>query len=176
MKDRPLLMIPGPIEFDPDVILAMGRPGTSHVAPDFIELFGAALEKMREVWLAPSGQPFIMSGSGTLAMDMAASNLVEAGDAALVISTGYFGERYAELLKRYGAGVTLLSYPPGGGPDFIEIEKEIQRKKYKLMTFTHVDTSTAVRVNPEPMGQLGRKYGILTILDGTCSNWVVLNT
>ena len=169
MKDRPLLMIPGPIEFDPDVILAMGRPGTSHVAPGFIELFGAALEKMREVWLAPSGQPFIMSGSGTLAMDMAASNLVEAGDAALVISTGYFGERYAELLKRYGAGVTLLSYPPGGGPDFIEIEKEIQRKNYKLMTFTHVDTSTAVRVNPEPMGQLGRKYGILTILDGVCS-------
>ncbi len=169
MKDRPLLMIPGPIEFDPDVILAMGKPGTSHVDPDFIELFGSALEKMRDVWLAPSGQPFIMSGSGTLAMDMAASNLVEEGDAALVISTGYFGGRYAELLKRYGASVTLLSSPPGEVPDILEIEKELQRKKYKVLTFTHVDTSTAVKVDPEPMGQLGRTYGILTILDGVCS-------
>ncbi len=169
MKDRPLLMIPGPIEFDPDVILAMGKPGTSHVAPDFIEQFGSALEKIREVWLAPSGQPFIMSGSGTLAMDMAGSNLLEAGDAALVISTGYFGERYAELLKRYGASVTLIPSPPGEVPDVVEVENELQRKKYKLLTFTHVDTSTAVKVNPEPMGQLGRKYGTLTILDGVCS-------
>ncbi len=169
MKNRPLLMIPGPIEFDPDVLMAMGKPGTSHVDPDFIELFGAALEKMREVWLAPAGQPFIMAGSGTLAMDMAASNLVEPGDAALVISTGYFGERYAELLKRYGASVTLLSSPPGEGPDVAQIGMELQQKKYKVLTFTHVDTSTAVKVNPEPLGQLGREHGVLTILDGVCS-------
>lgn len=169
MKDRPLLMIPGPIEFDPEVILAMGRPATSHVAPGFIEQFGSALEMMREVWLATSGQPFIMSGSGTLAMDMAASNLVEEGDAVLVVSTGYFGERYAELLKRYGAVVTLLSSPPGEVPDVGEIEDELQRKKYKLLTFTHVDTSTAVKVNPEPIGRLGLKYETLIILDGVCS-------
>ena len=166
MKNRPLLMIPGPIEFDPEVILAMGRQVTSHVAPGFIELFGSALEKMREVWLAPNGQPFIMAGSGTLAMDMAASNLVEEGDTVLVVSSGYFGERYAELLKRYGADVTLLASPPGEVPEAGKIEHELQRKKYKVLTFTHVDTSTAVKVDPEPMGQLGQKYGTLTILDG----------
>jgi alanine-glyoxylate transaminase/serine-glyoxylate transaminase/serine-pyruvate transaminase len=95
--------------------------------------------------------------------------LVEEGDAALVISTGYFGKRYAELLKRYGASVTLLSSPPGEVPDVMEIEKELQRKTYKVLTFTHVDTSTAVKVNPEPIGQLGHTYGTLTILDGVCS-------
>ncbi|MCK7539032.1 MAG: hypothetical protein MZV63_52930 [Marinilabiliales bacterium] len=41
------------------------------------------------------------------------SNLVEPGDSALVISTGYFGDRYADLLKRYGAEVTLLKAPVG---------------------------------------------------------------
>lgn len=169
MKDRPLLMIPGPIEFDPDVILAMGKPGTSHVAPDFIEVFGSALEKMRKVWISPSGQPFIMAGSGTLAMDMAASNLIEEGESALVVSSGYFGDRYAELLKRYGARVTVLSSPLGEIPDIVEIERELQNKEYTLLTFTHVDTSTAVRVNPEPIGKLGLKYGVLTILDGVCS-------
>lgn len=169
MKNRPLLMIPGPIEFDPDVIQAMAKPGTSHVAPDFIEIFGQALEEMRKVWLCPSGQPFIMAGSGTLAMDLAASNLIEEGDQALVVSTGYFGERYAELLKRYGAQVTVVSSSLGNDPELTEVEKELKKKSYKLMTFTHVDTSTAVRVNPESMGKLGKKYGILTILDGVCS-------
>lgn len=169
MKNRPLLMIPGPIEFDPDVILAMGKPGTSHVAPDFIEVFGSSLEKMRKVWLAPTGQPFIIAGSGTLAMDMAASNLIEEGDNALVISTGYFGDRYAELLKRYGAKVTVISSPIGDVPKIDEIEKELHKNDYKLLTFTHVDTSTAVRVDPEPIGKLGQKYDVLTVLDGVCS-------
>ena len=48
MKNRKLLMIPGPIEFDPDVMAAMSAPTTSHVAANFIELFGQALEKIRE--------------------------------------------------------------------------------------------------------------------------------
>ena len=43
MKNRTLLMIPGPIEFEPAVLAALGAPTTSHVAPDFIEVFGQAL-------------------------------------------------------------------------------------------------------------------------------------
>lgn len=162
-------MIPGPIEFEPEVMMAVGAPTTSHVAPDFIESFGHALEMMREVWLAPSGQPFIMAGSGTLAMDMAGANLVEPGDRALVISTGYFGDRYAELLRRYGAEVTMLNAPAGETVTPAAVEAELQRVRYKLMTFTHVDTSTAVRVDPEPLGALGEKYGVITVLDGVCS-------
>ncbi len=75
MKGRKLLMIPGPIEFEPEVLQAMGKPTESHVAPDFIETFGNSLELMREVWKSPKGQPFIVAGTGTLAMDMAAANL-----------------------------------------------------------------------------------------------------
>ena len=169
MKDRTLLMIPGPIEFEPAVLQALGAPTTSHVAPDFIEAFGQALERMREVWLCPSGQPFVVAGSGTLAMDLAGANLIEPGDKALVLSTGYFGERYAELLSRYNADVTVLSSPLGGTIDLEEVERELCANTYKLMTITHVDTSTGVRVDPQPLGALGQEYGVLTVLDGVCS-------
>ncbi|MGD9002069.1 MAG: alanine--glyoxylate aminotransferase family protein, partial [Anaerolineae bacterium] len=94
MKDRKLLMIPGPIEFSPEVLRAMGMATTSHVAPNFLQIFGQALERLREVFLAPKGQPFVVAGSGTLAMDMVAANLVEPGDAALVVNTGVFGDRF----------------------------------------------------------------------------------
>ena len=162
-------MIPGPIEFDPAVMRAMGAPTTSHVAPSFIESFGRSLAMMREVWMAPSGQPFIVAGTGTLAMDIAGANLTEPGDRALVVTTGYFGERYAELLKRYGAEVTVLKAETGGVVSPETIENELKKNSYKLMTFTHVDTSTAVLVDPKPIGELGQKYGVLTILDGVCS-------
>ncbi len=169
MKDRTLLMIPGPIEFEPAVLGALGAPTASHVAPDFIEVFGKALTGMRAVWKCPAGQPFIIAGSGTLAMEIPAANLLEPGESALVISTGYFGERYAEILKRYGANVTILRAPLGDIPDPDKIETELKKGGFKLLTFTHVDTSTAVRVDPEPIGRLGQKYGVLTILDGVCS-------
>lgn len=169
MKNRKLLMIPGPIEFEPEVLRAMGMATTSHVAPNFIEIFGKSLEMMREVWLAPNGQPFIVAGTGTLAMDMAAANLIEKGDNALVISTGYFGERFKDILDRYGANTTILEAPVGEVVSIDAIENELRSKPYKVLTMTHVDTSTGVLVDPEPIAQLARKYDVLSILDGVCS-------
>ncbi len=162
-------MIPGPIEFEPEVLQAMGAATTSHVAPNFINSFGNSLELMRKVWQSKNGQPFIIAGSGTLAMDMAAANLIEPNDNILVISTGYFGERYANICKRYGANVTILTTDVGGVVSLETIEKELSKVNYKLLTLTHVDTSTGVLVNPEPIAKLAQKYNTLSILDGVCS-------
>jgi alanine-glyoxylate transaminase/serine-glyoxylate transaminase/serine-pyruvate transaminase len=167
--ERKLLMIPGPIEFEPEVMEAMSIPTPSHVATDFIESFGNSLDMMKQVWMCPSGQPFVVAGTGTLAMDIAGANLIEPDDNALVVSTGYFGQRFANLLKRYGAKVTLLTAPLGDIVPMEEVEAALKQKKYKLMTFTHVDTSTAVLNDPKPFGALGKKYDVLTILDGVCS-------
>jgi alanine-glyoxylate transaminase/serine-glyoxylate transaminase/serine-pyruvate transaminase len=169
MKGRKLLMIPGPIEFDPVVMEAMGAATTSHVAPDFIEVFGQALERMRQVWLSSDGQPFIVAGSGTLAMDLAAANLVEPGDRALVINTGYFGDRMAAILERYGAQVDHLRAPLGDRPSTEEVAEALGRADYKVMAITHVDTSTAVLADVEKWAKLGRQQGTLTIVDGVCS-------
>ena len=170
MKGRQLLMIPGPIEFTPEVLRVMGMSTASHVAPNFIEVFGQALERMRNVWLCPTGQPFVIAGSGTLAMDIAGANLIEQGDRALVVNTGYFGDRYAELLERYGAQVTQVYAPAiGAAPSLEAVEDILKKADYKVMTVTHVDTSTAVGADVRGLAGLGRKYGVLIVLDGVCS-------
>ena len=170
MKDRKLLMIPGPIEFTPEVLRAMGMPTTSHVAANFIEAFGQALERLRQVFLCPGGQPFVVAGSGTLAMDMAAANLVEPGDKALVVNTGYFSDRFAAILERYGAAVTQVRAPAvGDAPSLGEVEAALQRSKPKLMTVTHVDTSTAVGADVKRLAALGREHGALVVVDGVCA-------
>ena len=162
-------MIPGPIEVDPSVLRAMGEVTTSHVAPNFIECFGNSIELMRKIWQAPNGQPFIIAGSGTLAMDMAVCNLIEPEENALVISTGYFGERYKNILTTYGAKVTVLQAEIGEIVPLEEIEKELSSKDYKLVTITHVDTSTGVLNDPQPIAEIAQKYNTLTILDGVCA-------
>ncbi len=169
MKGRKLLMIPGPIEFDPAVMEAMRAATTSHVALDFIEAFGQALERMRQVWLSPDGQPFVVAGSGTLAMDMAVANLVEPGDRALVINTGYFSDRMAAILERYGAQVDHVRAPLGDRPSIAQVETALNRADYKVMIITHVDTSTGVVADMEGWAGLNSQRGTLTIVDGVCS-------
>jgi alanine-glyoxylate transaminase/serine-glyoxylate transaminase/serine-pyruvate transaminase len=170
MKNRKLLMIPGPIEFTPEVLRAMGMPTTSHVAPNFIEVFGQALERLRQVFLCPSGQPFILAGTGTLAMDTAFSNLIEPGDKALVVNIGYFSDRSAAILERYGAAVNLVRPAAvGDAPSLEEVEAALKEGGHKLMAVTHVDTSTAVGTDVKSLAALGREYGALVVVDGVCA-------
>jgi alanine-glyoxylate transaminase/serine-glyoxylate transaminase/serine-pyruvate transaminase len=172
MKNRKLLMIPGPIEFDPDVLAAMSAPTTSHVAPNFIEIFGQVIEKTRKVFLADEanwkGQPFIVAGTGTLAMDIAAANLVEPGDKALQVVTGYFSDRFQTIMERYGAQVTRLEAPVGGRPELSEVENKL-KEGFKILAATHVDTSTGVINDIRGLAALSQKYGALLVVDGVCS-------
>jgi len=170
-EPRPLLMIPGPVELSPAVVAAAAAPPLSHTSPRLIEAFGTSIERMRQVWQADAAsQPFLLAGSGTLAMETAAANLIEPGDRALVLVTGYFSDRMAEIRRRCGAEVVELSAPVGTVPPLDEIRAALDRQgPFKALFATHVDTSTGVRVNPEPLCRLCREAGVLSVFDGVCA-------
>lgn len=169
-KSHKLLMIPGPIEFEPAVLAALAEPTPSHVAPDFIEVFGRVLDNLRTVFQAPAGQPFVLAGSGTLAMEAAVANLLEAGDRVLQINTGYFSDRMAAICERSGAIVTHVRAPAMGDvPALEEIEMALQQDHYTLMTITHVDTSTGVLTDVQRLAQMARSAHTLSVVDGVCS-------
>jgi alanine-glyoxylate transaminase/serine-glyoxylate transaminase/serine-pyruvate transaminase len=162
-------MTPGPIEFEPAVLQALGAPTNSHVGPEFLETFGQVLAKLRQVFFCPDGQPLALSGTGTLAMDCVAANLTEPGDRVLVVNTGYFSDRFAAMLERYGAAVTQARAPVGSRPSLEEVEAALARTAYKFMTVTHVDTSTGVLTDVRALAALARRYGTLIVVDGVCS-------
>jgi alanine-glyoxylate transaminase / serine-glyoxylate transaminase / serine-pyruvate transaminase len=167
----PLLMIPGPVEVSPAVLAAAAGPPPGHVSPRLLEAFGSSIERMRRVWQADAAsQPFIIAGSGTLAMEMAAANLIEPGDRALVVNTGYFSDRMVEILRRAGAGVIEVGAPVGGAPTIEEVRAAVGLGgTVKAFFATHVDTSTGVRVDPEPLCRLARQAGALAVFDGVCA-------
>lgn len=170
MTDRPLLMIPGPIEVSPAVLAAAAAPPRSHVAADFIEDFGTALARMREVWLAAAdAQPFVLAGSGTLAMEMAVANLIDRGDRAVIVNTGYFSDRMAEMVRRRGAAVSEVRAEPGAAPDLADVETALADGSAKALFATHVDTSTGVRVDARALAELARRHGVLSVFDGVCA-------
>jgi alanine-glyoxylate transaminase / serine-glyoxylate transaminase / serine-pyruvate transaminase len=169
-ETRPLLMIPGPVEVSPAVLAASSAPPPGHTSPRLIEAFGTSIERMRQVWRADeASQPFILAGSGTLAMEMAAANLVEPGDRILVVNTGWFSERMSEILGRAGAEVVEVQSPAGEAPTPEQVWEAFAHGPFKALFATHVDTSTGVRVDPEPLCSLAREAGILAVFDGVCA-------
>jgi len=163
-------MIPGPVEISPTVLAATSVPPPGHTSTRLIEAFGGSIERMRQVWQADAAsQPFLLAGSGTLAMEVAAANLVEPGDRALVINTGFFSERMAEILHRAGASVTELAPPLGEAPGTDQVREILRDGPFKALFATHVDTSTGVRIDPEPLCRLAREAGALAVFDGVCA-------
>ncbi|OLL22896.1 Alanine--glyoxylate aminotransferase 1 [Neolecta irregularis DAH-3] len=171
-KPHPLLMIPGPIEFSDEVLQANAHPSMSHVSPQFVEIFGSTLELLRKVFLAQtSAQPFIISGSGTLGWDFVAGNLVERDEHVLVLHTGYFADSFAECFETYGVRATQLKAPIGARPSLEEIECALKQNKYKIITITHVDTSTGVLSDVKGIAALVKNVSpeTLVVVDGVCS-------
>jgi alanine-glyoxylate transaminase/serine-glyoxylate transaminase/serine-pyruvate transaminase len=138
-----------------------------------VNCFSEVLRNLRKLFQTtdPASQPFVISGSGTLGWDQVAANLAEPGDEVLVLHTGYFADSFADCFETYGAKVTQLKAPIGDRPQLDEIEKALKEKKYKIITVTHVDTSTGVLSELKPLSDLVQKISpeTLLVVDGVCS-------
>lgn len=167
------LLTPGPIEVDDDVLLAMQHGAESHTGPDFGTVFGETLRMLRQMLQTrdPASQPFIMSGSGSLGFDQVAANILEPGDAALVLNVGYWGDAFIECMQAYGIVADGIKAPLGGQPTLVEIESALTARDYKAITITHTDTATGVLSDVPAIARLVHKVssGTLVIVDGVCS-------
>jgi alanine-glyoxylate transaminase / serine-glyoxylate transaminase / serine-pyruvate transaminase len=145
----------------------------SHVGAPFVATFGETLAMLRKLFQTtdPSSQPFVISGSGTLGWDLVAANLAEPRDDVLVLHTGYFADSFADCFETYGVKATQLKAPIGSRPQLPEIEKALKEKKYKLLTVTHVDTSTGVLSELKALSEMVHRVSpdTLVIVDGVCS-------
>ncbi|KAL8731259.1 MAG: hypothetical protein Q9166_003483, partial [cf. Caloplaca sp. 2 TL-2023] len=171
--DHPTLLIPGPVELDDEVLQSMSHYSQSHVGAPFVATFGEALTMLRQLMQTsnPDSQPFVISGSGTLGWDFVAANLVEKGDNVLVLHTGYFADSFADCFETYGINATQLKAPIGDRPQLPEVEKALKEKSYKLITVTHVDTSTGVLSEVKVVSELVHRVSpeTLVVVDGVCS-------
>ena len=72
-------------------------------------------------------------------------------------------------LARYGAEVVHVRAPIGDRPSLDEVEAALREDRFKLMTVTHVDTSTGVVTDVEGLAELARAHDTLIVVDGVCS-------
>lgn len=169
MKNHKLVMIPGPTPVARSIQDQMGRETVSFKDPGFVEDFKELVVDLKNL-LETKGECFVVAGTGTLAMEMAIANTARSGDNVLIISHGFFGDRFIDLCQRRGLNVDVLSSQWGDIVPLEQIEGRLSEKKYSIVTATHVDTSTGVRAPIEQIGRLVKaEEGTLFIVDGVCA-------
>ncbi|HXV76492.1 MAG TPA: alanine--glyoxylate aminotransferase family protein [Candidatus Polarisedimenticolaceae bacterium] len=169
MRDDVLTMIPGPTPVRRTILDALARPTTSHQAPSFVETFREALDQVKTIVMSAVGYPFVVSGSGTLAMEMALVNLVASDERLLVVSQGYFGDRWAQLAQAFGIECRLLQAEWGRQVPVERVRREVEHGRYAAVAMTHVDTSTGTAAPVEEYCRALAGRETLLLLDGVCA-------
>lgn len=165
-----LLLGPGPSPVSPRVLKALAAPPRSHLDPDLVVLLDEIRARLLRVFRASDdSHALAVSGTGTSGMEAAVANLTKPGHRALVVVTGYFGDRLAGILARYGATVDRLEGEWGRAIDPARVEDALKQHRYDLVGVVHAETSTGVR-NPVPeIAALTRQHDALTIVDAVTS-------
>lgn len=165
-----LLLGPGPSLISPRVMRALTAPMLSHLDPQFLELMNDTRERLSRVFQAPDDAfAFAVSGTGTSAMEVAVANLVQPGTRVVSIVTGYFGERLAEMCRRYGADVRRIDVEWGRACDPEEVRRTLKQGGADVVTVVHAETSTGVLNPVEAIAAAAHEAGAIVIVDAVTS-------
>ncbi|HEX6976056.1 MAG TPA: alanine--glyoxylate aminotransferase family protein [Vicinamibacterales bacterium] len=144
----------------------MASPVLSHLDPAMMEILDDVRERLRAVFgAAEGGFAFAVSGTGTSGMEASVANLTRPGQRAVVVVNGYFGDRLAQMLERYGAQVTRVEGEWGRAIDPALLQRALSSGGTDIVAAVHGETSTGV-VNPiADLVRIAREHDALTIVD-----------
>jgi alanine-glyoxylate transaminase / serine-glyoxylate transaminase / serine-pyruvate transaminase len=163
-----LLLIPGPTTLSSKVRSVLALPQQSHVSPEFYNSFKDLLNLSRDVFQNRAGLQFVFTGSGSIGMESVILSLVEPGDSVLCLETGYFGHRFTMMADIHGAKTETMVSSQGSHIDYEAVESKLKTGKFKIVLFTHVDTSTSVMNDVARLSKIARDCGVFSVCDSVC--------
>jgi aspartate aminotransferase-like enzyme len=151
----------------------MARPILYHRGPEYEALFQEVREGLRAVFQT-ANEVLVFAASGTGAMEAAVVNTCSAGDRALVIRGGKFGERWGTLCAAYGLQAAGFDVEWGRAIEPARVAEALAADPGIRAVFaTHSETSTGVLHDVEALAEIVRPTPALLVVDGITSVGVV---
>jgi serine---pyruvate transaminase len=165
--DKEYLLAPGPTPIPPEVLLTMANPIIHHRAPVYEEILQEVREGLKYLFQTKN-EVLIFASSGTGAMEGTVSNTLCAGDKALVVEGGKFGERWANICQAFGVKAQVISVPWGQSVDPSQTAYALQKDPTIKAVFTQAtETSTGALFPIREIAAIVSRYpGTLMVVDG----------
>src|ERR687886_286855 len=150
-------MTPGPTPVPPEVLAAMAQPVVHHRTPDFRPVYRRVLDRLGEAFRTED-DVLLFPSSGSGAMDAVLANLGGPGVRALVVSAGYFGERWGQIAAVHECDVEWLRYEWGETPTADDLRARLQELGgVDLVLLTQSETSTGVVCDIRALAEVARE-------------------
>jgi aspartate aminotransferase-like enzyme len=160
------LMTPGPTPVAPETQLAMAQPIIHHRSPQFMDILAEVRDGLKYLFQTQQ-EVLTFTATGTGAMEGAVANLLSAGDTALVVDGGKFGERWTELCNVYGVKVNRLPVEWGRAVNPQEVAKNLEANPdIKAVLVQANETSTGVQHPVKELAEVTRnRPGTILVVD-----------
>jgi len=150
------LLAPGPVPVPPAVMRAMSEKVLHHRTPAFEKILLETWAGLKEVFKTGQGV-HILTGTGSAAMEAAVVNICSPGDEALVVVSGKFGERWAEMCERFGIKTHRLNVEWGKPVNLTELSAALKNRNLRAVFSQVCETSTATVHPIHEMSKLIRR-------------------
>lgn len=164
------LRLPGPTPVPEDVVEAISQPMIDHRGKEFHAIMRRLTANLQKAF-ETTNEVYVLTSSGTGAMEAAIINVLSPGDKVLAVSIGSFGDRFSKIAKAYGAHVTDLKFPEGEAADPDAIREQLKADPtIKSVLVTHNETSTGITNDLEAIAHVIKgEFDKLFIVDAISS-------
>jgi len=146
-----ILLGPGPSNVEARVLKALQTPILGHLDPEYLRCLGDIQKMLRAVFETQNQVTLSISGTGGAGMETCIANLVEEGEEVVTCVNGFFGQRIAEMVQRWGGTPVRVEAGWGQPLDMQQVREAFRRSSARIVTMVHAETSTGMR---QPIGDL----------------------
>ena len=164
-----ILLGPGPSQVPPRVMRALATPVVGHLDPTFLQVMDELQALLRYTFQTENPLTLVVPGTGTAAMETAVANMVEPGDPVLVCANGYFGLRIAEMARRYGGEVEVITRPWGEVFDPADVRAALDRRPARVVAIVHGETSSGAAQPIDAIAEVVHAQDGVLIVDTVAS-------
>jgi aspartate aminotransferase-like enzyme len=159
------LFTPGPVSAYPPSLQAALDANIHHRTSDFKEILTNVIDALRRIFGEPA-EMFLLTSSGSGAMEAAVTNFFSPGEEVLIASCGKFGERWIELANKFQLKATVLKFPYGDPVNPDDVRKALLENKSLRGVFVQAcESSTAVQNDMDELTRVVRGTDSILIAD-----------
>ncbi len=160
------LLSPGPTPVPEKVLSAAAEPIIHHRTPEFSEIFIETTEGLKYVYQTEQ-DVFILTSSGSGAMETAVVNALCPGDKVITLNGGKFGERWGKICRAYGAEVKEIELDWGEPFTKEQLAEELQAQPDTKAVFSTLsETSSGTIYDIQGYGEVIADTDAILAVDG----------
>ncbi|MBC8357621.1 MAG: alanine--glyoxylate aminotransferase family protein [Candidatus Aminicenantes bacterium] len=160
------LLSPGPTPVPADVLSAAAEPIIHHRTSEFSEIFMEVTEGLKYVF-STKQDVFVLTASGTGAMETAVISTLCAGDKVITINGGKFGERWGQICQAYGVEVKEIILEWGEPYSKEQLVDELKANPDVKAVFAALsETSSGTVYDIQGYGEVLAQSEAILVVDG----------